>query len=622
MSFPFSDRSHARPFAYHGQRGGAVMSDDDHETKDARRARELVWLRRTRDLAQMLGSERDPARLPPRILDAAVELTGADRGFLVEVRGPDAGGGLQVKVLAARGFRHGGAGAEGAVSRSIVERCLREGGQAVVTSRPDDAFLTDATSLVQQGVRSVMCVPLRLRGALRGVLNLDVKGESVLSEGELPIVDETQDAVVYQTLQQRYSPEAQKQLAEQRQAELEEQAKQIVGEERMANPMAQQMLARIAGREAKIDLVRLQPEDDIGAVKRRLPLEDDDLLGLVVVGERTLELPEPPAEGAAAQPQNEADEAGDDDPELAREAVASLDPNTYGFFHATTLDAEARSDIERAVASTIVKTRLQRAGYEPDEIERLSQRPNTRLRTVTEEGETETAEELQFIVPLAFMMLLWVSVMTGGQYLLMSTIEEKSSRVMEVLLSATSAMQLLTGKIIGQGLVGLSVLLIYVLLGLAAAKQFGGSGILQQLPFDQVPWLITYFIMAYFLFAALMAAVGSAVTEIREAQSLMGPIMTLLMLPLFLWFLIIDNPNSAFSITLSYIPFVTPFVMILRVSQTTDPVPMWQVISATAVGFLGVLIVGWGAVKIFRVGVLMYGKPPSLLGLMKWLRQA
>jgi len=188
MSFPFSDRSHARPFAYHGQRGGAVMSDDDHETKDARRARELVWLRRTRDLAQMLGSERDPARLPPRILDAAVELTGADRGFLVEVRGPDAGGGLQVKVLAARGFRHGGAGAEGAVSRSIVERCLREGGQAVVTSRPDDAFLTDATSLVQQGVRSVMCVPLRLRGALRGVLYLDVKGEGVLSEGDLPIV--------------------------------------------------------------------------------------------------------------------------------------------------------------------------------------------------------------------------------------------------------------------------------------------------------------------------------------------------------------------------------------------------------------------------------------------------
>lgn len=479
-----------------------------------------------------------------------------------------------------------------------------------------------STAFTKAFIFGVVVFPLVILGVIVIVSSLDLfTSDKAAIEGELAIVDQTEGEVVLQALQQRFSPEVQKELAEARAQALREQAEQMVGAEQMAeamaNPMAQQMLARIAGREAKIELKRLGPDEDLAAVKARLPLQGETLLGLVVVGEPTIELPRPGAQITAP-----VDSATTGGREPASEAVGALPANTYGFFHATGLDAEARRDIERTVDSAIIRERMTRAGFDPEEVDRLNTRPQTRLMTVTDEGETETAEELQFIVPMAFMMLLWISVMTGGQYLLMSTIEEKSSRVMEVLLSATSPTQLLAGKIIGQGLVGLSVLLIYVGLGLAATMQFGGQGIMQQLPFDQVPWLIVYFIMAYFLFAALMAAVGSAVTEIREAQSLMGPIMTLLMLPLFLWFLIIDNPNSMFSVVLSYIPFVTPFVMILRISQTTDPVPMWQVLSATLVGFIGVFIVGWGAVKIFRVGVLMYGKPPSFWTLLKWLKQA
>ncbi len=477
-----------------------------------------------------------------------------------------------------------------------------------------------STAFTKAFIFGVVVFPLVILGVIVIVSSLDLfASDKAAIEGELAIVDETRGGIVLQALEQRFSPEVQKRLAEARAEALREQAEQMVGAEQMANPMAQQMLARIAGREAMISLKRLGPEEDLGAVKARLPMQGESLLGLIVVGEPTIELPRAVV---GAQMASAADSAAAGGLEPATEAVAALSANTYGFFHATGLDAEARRDIERTVDSAIIRERMTRAGFDPEEVDRLNTRPQTRLMTVTQEGETETAEELQFIVPMAFMMLLWISVMTGGQYLLMSTIEEKSSRVMEVLLSATSPTQLLAGKIIGQGLVGLSVLLIYVGLGLAATMQFGGQGIMQQLPFDQVPWLIVYFIMAYFLFAALMAAVGSAVTEIREAQSLMGPIMTLLMLPLFLWFLIIDNPNSMFSIVLSYIPFVTPFVMILRISQTTDPVPMWQVLSATLVGFIGVFIVGWGAVKIFRIGVLMYGKPPSFWTLMKWLKQA
>lgn len=476
-----------------------------------------------------------------------------------------------------------------------------------------------STALTKAFIFGVIVFPLVILGVIAVVSSLDLfASDKSAIEGELAVVDLTRGEVVYRALEQQFNPEVQRQAAEDRAAALREQAEQIVGAERMANPMAQEMLARIAGREARIELKKLGPDADLAEVKARLPVRGSTLLGLIVVGERTIELSDPNASGGAAEEVGTANPAR----EPASEAAAALPVNTYRFFHATGFDAEARSDIERTVGRAIIRERMDRAGLDAEQVDRLNTRPQTRLMTVTEQGETETAQALQFIVPMAFMMLLWISVMTGGQYLLMSTIEEKSSRVMEVLLSATSPLQLLTGKIIGQGLVGLSVLVIYVTLGLAATMQFGGSGIMQQLPFDQLPWLITYFIMAYFLFAALMAAVGSAVTEIREAQSLMGPIMTLLMLPLFLWFLIIDNPNSTFSVVLSYIPFVTPFVMILRVSQTTDPVPMWQVLSATFVGFLGVLIVVWGAVKIFRVGVLMYGKPPTMLTLLKWLKEA
>jgi len=299
----------------------------------------------------------------------------------------------------------------------------------------------------------------------------------------------------------------------------------------------------------------------------------------------------------------------------------SLTPGTGSFelFHGKSLDPEYIDRIRSAVTDSIIEQRIRNRGWDPEEVKLISSFPVAKTTTVTESGETESKEDFALFVPMIFMMLLWISVMTGGQYLLMSTIEEKASRVMEVLLSAVSPMQLLVGKIIGQGFVGLTVLGIYAALGVSAAGKFG---VLQLVPTDKLVWLALYFVMAYFFFAALMAAVGSAVTEIAEAQSLMGPIMLLLMIPLILWMPIIRNPNNLFSTIVSFIPPATPFVMVLRMSQTAEPVPLWQVAATAVVGFGGVVVTVWAAAKIFRIGVLMYGKPPSLLGLMKWLRYA
>ncbi len=153
-------------------------------------SRELVWLRRARDLSQMLGSEEDTARVPPLILEAALKLTEAERAFLVRVEGPDTEGGYRFDVLATRGFVGNAlAGPEGEISRTIVERALSNGGQTVCTTRPVDAEFLQATTLMGRGIRSLVCVPLRLRGALVGILYLDHRREEALfDEQDLPIL--------------------------------------------------------------------------------------------------------------------------------------------------------------------------------------------------------------------------------------------------------------------------------------------------------------------------------------------------------------------------------------------------------------------------------------------------
>ena len=137
-------------------------------------------------------------------------------------------------------------------------------------------------------------------------------------------------------------------------------------------------------------------------------------------------------------------------------------------------------------------------------------------------------------------------------------------------------------------------------------------------PLDLV-FLALYFFMAYFMIASVMAAVGSAVSDIREANTLLTPVMMVLTVPLMLWWPIVHSPNGAFSTVVSFIPPAIPFAMILRLAAD-EPVPWWQTAATLVWGYVCVLAMVWMAAKIFRVGVLMYGKPPTPIQLLKWLR--
>ena len=272
-----------------------------------------------------------------------------------------------------------------------------------------------------------------------------------------------------------------------------------------------------------------------------------------------------------------------------------------------------------ATSRSVVDVRLQRLGHQPDDIYALVQRPRITATRLSEDGrEAKDNEIARRIIPMAFMMLLWIATFTSGNYLLTTTIEEKGNKVMEVLLSAISPMQLLGGKILGQA--GVSA----VILGMYGSAAFAGLltfALLDIIPIWHLLLFGFFFIIAYFMVATIMAAVGSAVSELRDAQSLMGPIMLILIIPMVLWPVLAEHPNGIIATVTSFTPPLLPFIMILRITSSTEPVAIWQILLSMGISIGSVFLMVWMCSRIFRIGILMQGKPPSILQLVKWIRQ-
>lgn len=307
------------------------------------------------------------------------------------------------------------------------------------------------------------------------------------------------------------------------------------------------------------------------------------------------------------------------DADATRKLNADEGFGSYQVFFRPKLNEETVSEIKDSIRWSIREQRYENAGINRGQINELDSIVARKSQEITEEGERDEASEIaSFAIPFVSMLLLLIASMTGGQYLLTTTIEEKSNRVVEVLLSACSPMELMTGKILGQMGVGLSLLLIYNSLGIFALIMLNRGDLIEA---STVGLIFVYFILAYFMFASLMAAIGSAVNDLREAQSLMTPVIMLMMLPYIFFMPVIRAPNSMLATVMSFIPPISPFIMIMRVAST-DPPATWQVAASIAVNMVAVVFFLWLAAKVFRVGLLMFGKPPNLRTLIKWVRMA
>jgi ABC-2 type transport system permease protein len=290
----------------------------------------------------------------------------------------------------------------------------------------------------------------------------------------------------------------------------------------------------------------------------------------------------------------------------------------YQLFVRPNLDDRVQNEIRDAVDEAIVDARVRAAGFDRTRIDSLTDVPRARSVTVTETGEAQTVPVFARILPMGFGILLLISVMSSGQYLLTTTIEEKSSRTIEVILSAVSPLQLMAGKILAQLGVGLVTLTLYSSLGIVALISMALVGLVD---FSLLFYLVIFFLLTYVVMGSLMAAVGSSVNELREAQSLMTPVTLLMMIPWIFWYPITREPNSLFATVISFVPPMNAFAMLLRLTSTSPP-PLWQVWASIAVGVAAACGSLWFASRIFKIGLLMHGRPPNVATLIRWARES
>jgi ABC-2 type transport system permease protein len=282
---------------------------------------------------------------------------------------------------------------------------------------------------------------------------------------------------------------------------------------------------------------------------------------------------------------------------------------------------EAGRRLERMINNAVVAVRC-RANDPPIEaetLERLRRKVQVAFIDVKTGAASAAGDEMaRVITPFAFVFLLYMATMGISAGLLTSVIEEKNSRVAEVLLSAVSPTQLMAGKILGMACVGLLLICIWSSVGYASAN---ARGMAHLLPVYQLGYALLYFLPGFLLVAAALAGVGAACNTLKEAQGMAYPLSLVTIVPILLWWQISQYPNSALAIGLSFVPPITPLVMILRICADPDT-PVWQIVATLAVLWAAVVGMIWAAGKIFRVGLLMYGKPPSVVELFRWLRYA
>jgi len=305
-------------------------------------------------------------------------------------------------------------------------------------------------------------------------------------------------------------------------------------------------------------------------------------------------------------------------PDAITPANGRVDYGSYELYVPENLDDRLEGELYDALRDAIVSARIQAHNLNREQVEAVMRVRRATSVTVTAGAERQTNLAFNRALPWVFAGLLVFGVMIGGQTLLTQTIEEKSNRVIEVLLSAVSPIELMAGKILGQMAVSLLVLALYIAMGLFMLISFAMIGLLDPL---LLLYLVLFFLISYLLFAAVFAAVGAAVNEMREAQSLMTPVVLALMAPWLMAPVIGREPNSTLAVAMSFIPPVNTFAMMIRLT-TTSPPPTWQVAASLVIGIAAAFAVTWFAAKVFKVGLLIHGKAPNMRTLVRWAKQA
>lgn len=281
--------------------------------------------------------------------------------------------------------------------------------------------------------------------------------------------------------------------------------------------------------------------------------------------------------------------------------------------------------LKRAVAVAELAERLRSRGISAKDAEGLLREPELRLVRLTREGQAEDKAQV-YLVAIVMAMILYGALLTYGITTMRAVLEEKTSRIVEVLISSIRPIELLAGKVLGVAAVALTQFLIWAIsAGLLAgygasleASHGGQSALALGLTPSVLVWTVIYFLGGYFFYSAFYVAIGAMVSNEHEAHQLQLPVTLLLAGSFLLFNVIIHDPSSPAAVALSIVPFFSPILMVMRIALQAPP--PWQVAASLAVLVLSTIGVIYASARIYRAGILMYGKRPSLVELIRWLR--
>jgi ABC-2 type transport system permease protein len=273
--------------------------------------------------------------------------------------------------------------------------------------------------------------------------------------------------------------------------------------------------------------------------------------------------------------------------------------------------------------TVLLEHRLAKLGLAPGIAQQLKGRVDLETVKVEKGGKTRKGSIMDFIMPFVLAMIIYMMIIMYGVAIMNGVLEEKNSKVVEVIVSAVRPFELMLGKIVGIASVGLLQYGIWITLGAFVyfANPMNFQAHLEGPPIrlTQLVVLVVYFLLGFVFYSSLYAAIGACCTTQQETQQLQMPVTFGLVIPFVLMMPTIMTPNASWVVALSLFPVTSPITMLLRVGSID--VPLWQL--GTSVGLLaaGTVGIAWVAGKIFRVGILMTGKRPSIPEILRWVRE-
>lgn len=289
-------------------------------------------------------------------------------------------------------------------------------------------------------------------------------------------------------------------------------------------------------------------------------------------------------------------------------------------------DVFTRGQVKNRLTQAVRDERLDARGITRETMRDINQPVKFKTAKAGGGGEGEDKGEGFFLV-FGVGFVIYLTILMYGQVILGAVIEEKETRIAEILFSSIRSFHLMMGKLIGVSLVAITQFAIwglafaaFTLYGVAKLADSGMNIKIPHLPPSVYAYIILFFLLGYFIYSTIYALVGSMVTTSQEGGQLAMPIIMILVVGFYFVFPVIRSPDSTFAFWVSMVPFFSPITMLVRIVTQTPP--FWQIALSLGIGFATVALLIWLAARVYRVGMLMYGKRATIPEVLKWVRQA